>query len=543
MFMLKSKYWFVLLIIIPIILTNCAKRGTITGGPKDTLAPVMTSSFPENYSKKFEGNTIKLNFDEYVKVKDANKQVIVSPPLKKALTILPQGGVSKTLTLRINDTLQPNTTYSINFGQSIIDNNEGNPYTAFKYVFSTGDKIDSLSVQGKTRDALSQKNDDFISVMLYPAETFTDSTIYKEAPLYITNTLEKNSDFKLDFIKEGKYYMVALKDKSNNNKFDPIVDNIGFYDEIVSFPVDSAQVFNIRMFKEDLPFKVKRPAQQSTNKVSFGIGKTKYEDFTIEAELNHKKIETRYNRVAVDKDSIILWLPTLDITKDDSLHITVNNHGEKFTEAIKLKTMKQTDTLLVNIPRAVTVNFRENFVVKASTPIEVFDKEKVTIIKKDSTKIPFDFKLDKLTNQVDLIFEKEENQEYVATFLPNAIIDFYGKTNDTIVSKIGIPALKDFANLTITLNNVKSFPFILQLLDSNEKVIYEVYSTKETVFPFVAIQPNKYTVRIIYDTDKNKEWTTGSFLLKRQPEEVYYYPQVIDARANWEINQIIDLSE
>ncbi|UYW00805.1 Ig-like domain-containing protein [Flavobacterium agricola] len=540
--MFKSKYWFILLILVPIILTNCAKRGSITGGPKDTLAPVLTSSFPKNYSKKFEGKTITLTFDEYVKVKDANKQVIVSPPLKKQLSITPQGGASKTLTLRFTDTLQDNTTYSINFGESIIDNNEGNPYSAFKYVFSTGDVIDSLKLSGTTSDALSQTNDDYVSVMLYPAETFSDSTIYKETPLYITNTLEKNSDFTLDFVKEGTYYLIALKDKGRVNLFDPAVDKIGFLDEPITFPVDSTTTFNLKMFQEIEPFALKRPAQQSNNKVSFGIGKTKFEDFTIDAELNNNKIETRFTRVT-EKDSILLWLPELEIQKEDSLKIKLSNLGETYEQALKLKTMKQTDTLVVNIPKSSALNFRDNFTITASTPIETFDATKVTLLKKDSTAVPFEVVLNKLNNKVELLFEKHENEVLTATFLPETLVDFYGKANDTIVAKINIPVYTDFANLNITVENIKEFPIILQLLDSKEKVIYEAYSEKETEFIFNAIEPNKYTVRIIYDTDKNGEWTTGNYLLKQQPEEVYYYPQVIDARANWEINQTITIPQ
>jgi len=540
--MFKSKYWLILLFLVPIILTNCAKRGNITGGLKDTLAPVLLSSFPENYNKKFEGTTIKLNFDEYVKVKDASKEVIVSPPLKKPLTILPQGGTSKTLTLRINDTLQPNTTYSINFGQSIIDNNEGNPYTAFKYVFSTGDTIDSLSVKGTTSDALSQTDDDYVSVMLYAAETFTDSTIYKEPPLYITNTLSKNSNFTLDFVKEGTYYLIALKDKGKANLYDPAVDKIAFYEKPITFPVDTTEVINLKMFVETEPFSIKRPEQKSNNKVNFGIGKTKYEDFTIEALLNNEKIATRFTRVN-KKDSIQLWLPPLEIGKQDSLQIKLTNAGENYEYALKLKTLKQIDSLQISAPKNLKLNFRDQFTLTPSTPIENFDKSKISIVKKDSTPIAFEPVINKLDNTIELLFDKEEKEVYTATILPNAIVDFYGKANDTLVSVLAIPDYRDFANLTIDLENVKSFPFIIQLLDSKEAVIYEAYSEKETQFIFDAILPNKYTVRIIYDTDKNKEWTTGNYLLKQQPEEVFYYPALIDARANWEINQTINLKE
>lgn len=152
--------------LLAVIVTSCAKRGTITGGDKDTIAPVLSASFPKNFSTNFNGKEIKLVFDEYVKLKNVNKQLIVSPPFKNQPEILPTNA-SKTITIKIKDTLQPNTTYSLNFGQSIEDNNEGNPYQQFKYVFSTGTYIDSLKMNVKVKDALEKKVDNFVSVMLY----------------------------------------------------------------------------------------------------------------------------------------------------------------------------------------------------------------------------------------------------------------------------------------------------------------------------------------------------------------------------------------
>lgn len=118
-------------------MVSCAKRGSITGGLKDTLAPVLTMSFPKNYSTDFKAKEIKLTFDEYIKLKNTNKQLIISPPMKYEPLIYPTN-VSKYINIKIQDTLLPNTTYSFNFGQSITDNNEGNPLNQFKYVFSTG---------------------------------------------------------------------------------------------------------------------------------------------------------------------------------------------------------------------------------------------------------------------------------------------------------------------------------------------------------------------------------------------------------------------
>ena len=138
-----------------LIIVSCAKRGSISGGLKDTIAPVLKVGFPKNYSTSFTGQSIKLTFDEYVKLKDINKQLIISPPIAKKPQILPLTA-SKTVSINFLDPLEPNTTYSLNFGQSIEDNNEGNPYKQFKYIFSTGTFIDSLSISGNIKDAYNK---------------------------------------------------------------------------------------------------------------------------------------------------------------------------------------------------------------------------------------------------------------------------------------------------------------------------------------------------------------------------------------------------
>ena len=241
----KSIFKFLCLIFL-VIMASCAKRGNITGGTKDTIAPVLKASFPKNMSTNFNGKEIKLVFDEYVKLKNINKQLIISPPMKRQPDILPQNA-SKILTIKIKDTLQPNTTYSFNFGQSIEDNNEGNPYSQFKYVFSTGPYIDSLKINVKVKDALEKKVDNFVSVMLYEInEKFNDSTIYKETPKYITNTLDSLKVVSIENIKAGKYLLLALKD-NGNNKFNPKSDKIGFQKQYITIPNDT--VFEVELFK------------------------------------------------------------------------------------------------------------------------------------------------------------------------------------------------------------------------------------------------------------------------------------------------------
>lgn len=261
MFLKYSKYTVVFL---TIFLVGCAKRGTISGGYKDTIAPVLNASLPKNFSTNFKGNQIKLVFDEYVKLKNVSKQLIVSPPFKNQPEILPTNA-SKTITIRINDTLQPNTTYNLNFGQSIEDNNEGNPYPQFKYVFSTGTFIDSLKLNVKIKDALENKTDNFVSVMLYELnEKFNDSTIYKETPRYITNSLDSLKMVTLDNLKAGNYLLVALKD-NGNNKYNPKTDKIGFQKQPITIPSDT--IYEVELFKEKLPFKAINISQETKNKL------------------------------------------------------------------------------------------------------------------------------------------------------------------------------------------------------------------------------------------------------------------------------------
>ena len=200
------------LVVVSLIFSHCANRGTASGGPKDELPPVIIKSIPENFSLNFDSNEIIIYFDEYIKMKDLQKQLIISPLMDPEPDITPVGSASKYIKIKILDTLQANTTYAFNFGESIADNNEGNLFPYYKYVFSTGDYIDSLSVSGIVTDALNKETDERIAVLLYEVDsTFTDSILYKKKPKYISNT-DSVSSFNLENIKAGTYLLAALKE-------------------------------------------------------------------------------------------------------------------------------------------------------------------------------------------------------------------------------------------------------------------------------------------------------------------------------------------
>ncbi|MEC7263262.1 MAG: Ig-like domain-containing protein, partial [Bacteroidota bacterium] len=250
-------------------LWQCAKRGSPTGGPKDVTPPKLIRSEPENFTINFKETKIRLYFDELIKLQDVQNQLVVSPPFKHAAEITPQGTPSKYIELVIKDTLRENTTYTINFGQSIQDNNEGNPNSFLTYVFSTGDYIDSLSVSGAVKDAFNRKADEFISVMLYEMDsTYNDSTIYKSPPLYITNTGDSLPFFELKNLKAGQYALFALKDANKNNMYNQGQDKIGFIQDTVTIPTDS--IYLLTLFKEMANYKASVPSFVAKNKIIFG---------------------------------------------------------------------------------------------------------------------------------------------------------------------------------------------------------------------------------------------------------------------------------
>ncbi len=515
-------------------MASCAKRGTITGGEKDTLAPVLKMSFPKNLNTNFKGNEIKLTFDEYIKLKDLNKQLIISPPMKNEPLITPTS-VSKYITIKINDTLQPNTTYSFNFGQSIQDNNEGNSYNQFKYIFSTGAFIDSLTLNGKIKDAFDKEVASFVSIMLYDVNNkFKDSVVYNESPRYVTNTLDSLKTFKLENLKAGKYLLVAMKDYNSNNKFNPKKDKIGFNNQFITIPNDT--VYEIKLFKEVLPFKAFKPTQSSGNRLILP-----YEGNAKNVKITLKKgteilptIITKFPK----KDSLQIWYNPL---KTDSLSLVVAQNKYKSDFYFKIKDQKK-DSLKIRAVQIGVLNFRERFALESATPLTQFDNSKIKIRNKAAISVEFKLEYDVFNQQMIFDFKKDPSEEYTFKIMPGALTDCLKQSNDTLTYKVNTRSFADYGNLTVELRNVKHFPVIVELTTEKGEILATEYSENSTKIEFNLLSPNIFTLRLIYDKNKNKEWDSGNYLEHRQAEEVIYFSSEIDVRANWDVEQVFDVS-
>jgi Bacterial Ig-like domain len=540
---MRSHYFkFINIFLIVLIVVSCARRGRPTGGPKDEDSPIMVTAEPPFETTNFDKKKIKILFDEYIKLKNVGKQLIISPPLKYKPIVSPLGTASKILEIEILDTLKPETTYIFNFGTSVQDNNEGNILYNFKYVFSTGDYIDSLSLKGTIRDALSNDVDKEVSILLYKIDsTYNDSLIYKGLPNYIANTLDTVT-WNITNIKKGKYLLAALKQKNYDYKFKPKTDKIAFYPELIDIPVDSSASFELSLFKEILDYRITRPSEVSKQHIVFGyegIVKDLKVDLLSKVPDDFKSVEA----FEADKDTLNYWFNTADL---DSLQFKITNYLRDTTYVdtvvVKLRA-KEFDSLIVGGNKRGSIKLKENFKMLSNQPITKIDTSKIQIVDKDSVKIPFKAIISDFKTELLLKFDKIPSNYYKIKMLPQAITTFFEQSKDTFRYRVSTKRITDYGSIFLTLKGVKSYPLIIELVNSRGKVVQSQYVEKLRELSFRSLNPSKYFIRAIYDNNKNKKWDTGNFLERIQPEKVIYFPKQMDVRANWEVSEIFDLSK
>lgn len=521
-----------------LLFSNCAKKGAPSGGPRDSIPPLIIKSNPENFTTNFSGDEIRIYFDEYIKLKDLQQNLIISPPLDYQPIITPLG-TSKVLKIKILDTLKENTTYSINFGKSIVDNNEENEFEYFKYIFSTGAYIDSLTVSGRIEDALLLKPTAPTTVMLYEiTEEFTDSIIYSEKPTYITITKDSTQTFELSNLKEGKYLLLALQEKINNYIFEPKKDKIGFVNEVVSTPNDST--YRIAIFSELIDYAIARPSQVSKHEILFG-----YEgqvDTLDVIPISNVPAEFEYRSFfGARKDTLhFFFKPAIDIEQTDTLEFLTRNRSQLDTVIVRMRDLFA-DSLRITRLGRTTVIPRDTLKLQLNLPLEQLNEEHIKVMNKDSMPVSFQTAIDRRYNIASIIFDKTDEQQYSVAIFPNAFVDYFENTNDTLSYGIRTTELSDYGELGMRLENISNFPVLVELVNSKYKVVASEYLNSNEELYFDYLSPDQYYFRIIFDTNQNGRWDTGSFLQKRQPEKVIYFPKPIDIRTNVYINEIFTL--
>jgi len=568
------------ILLLTILISACATVVRPTGGPKDITPPVVLSSNPKDGSKNMHKSEIVIKFDEYVILKQLSKQMVVSPQMPEKPIVSISG---KKLTIKLPDSLRENTTYTIFFGDAVVNFKENLPVHNFSYVFSTGNIVDSLELQGVAVNSFDHSTLEDLFVMLYKSSD--DSVIYKNTPYYLTKA-ESNGNFYLNNLAPGKYQVYALKDNNRNYIYDQITEEVAFYDSLV-VPYHPSEYNNIdstiKLKNTDIPAPInlftftEEPKETKfitkkiypPNKVLFTFNRA-VEDFRIEALDFTPKSDWHFDVYGLNKDSITCYL--LGINKDtikialfdgntalDTLELVLikkkrkNNSRGTGLFGRKSKKEKQDTIIKKVIPKiSYTHNasgsfpFFSDIELKFRVPISAYDFSKIELYKKrDTLWVPIKVKAflsDTISKQrVKLKAVFEERKSYKLLIRDSCFFDLYNATNDTLKTLFTTTEIREYGSLMVNIKYKDEHPLIVQLLNSKDVIIREdiIYSNKLITYPYLA--DGKYKIKGIIDRNLNGKWDSGDLIKKIQPEQILYINNIIDIRANWDNEQLWEI--
>lgn len=537
---------FSLLMLTILTVISCARQGSPTGGPKDETPPVFLKADPDTLATNVDVNLQEatINFDEYILLKEYSKNVVVSPSFQIPPIVTPQALAKKNISIKFQEPLLPNTTYSFNFGDAIQDFNENNKLSNFQYVFSTGSFIDSLKVTGRVNSSYDFKLPEKILVGLYKVDsTYKDSIILQKKPYYIARANDKG-EYQLNYLASGKYKLIAFEDKVENVMYDYGKERLAFHNEPIE--LNANQQINLNLFNQKPDYRKPEASFKQEGLIVFKTtGAT--DDVTITPV--GKEFKTAYIQKFPRQDSINFWFnPKVDtiVGRSAKLNFKVQ-HKDQIDEVSALYSKSNTERKLefkaINDQKLAP---NKPFKIQANAPIKSLDLSKIYVFK-DTLSIPFKVSIDTVNAQnLNFAFEKNLDEKFEVNIYPNALTDVLGEKNDTLAYPIKMGTRGDFGHLKLTLQNTPSKPFILQFLktDKDFTVIEEIYNpANKNYFEFNFIEPGEYLFRLLVDENENGKWDTGDYLSGKQPEPIYLYPEPIKIRAMWDATETWVLGE
>ncbi len=510
-------------IVIALTLFSCAQIVPLTGGEEDNNPPILQQAVPENYSTRFNSRGIMLEFDEYFKFD--SRDVSVNP----GLTTQPQFRTKgKRIYIELGDDLEPNTTYSINFGNAIRDVAEGNIRKNFKYVFSTGEFIDSLEYRGNVVSAKEGIPVKDAVVGLY--RNLDSLAPYTTQPNYVGITNEKGW-FSIENIKEGTYQVFALSDENGNYQYEETTESIGFLDhEVVLDTLSSdASMVELAIFRktpEKLVCKDKTGYKEGYGRLVFNrpldqenfqfLQPEKVEEVVWSAHHDSLVFYTKYK---VDRADFILTQPS---GTKDTVKLDMRNTLAQFQLSKPI----------------VTHDHREPLPLKFNTIIKQFYEEDFDLLQ-DSTRLPITLSIDqKHPNQLYIWASLEPNSSYTVKLDSASIMDAVDRGVKPAQFSFKTHKENYFGNLVINVITSKLENIFIDLIDEKGQVV----RTSDSFYGANAIHfddlpPGKYTARLVYDVNFNNRWDTGDYMKKLQPERVVNMGRIIDVRTNWSLNE------
>ncbi len=573
-----------------LLLSRCAHPVSPTGGPKDTEPPVVAACDPPNSAVNFKSKSIRIDFNEFINLKNPVAEIFISPPLKSPIDTKLRG---KSLVVKLADSLAPNTTYSITFGNAIADLSEGNVLKGFNYVFSTGAFVDTLSLQGTLQSAFDHtpQKDVFIELYINNNDTLPfDSLPIRVPPYYITKTNDQGN-FMFHNLQKAPFKLFALADQNGDLIFNQPSEKIAFSDSL-------ANPYYITVAKPDTskteqpkvpPVKVKNiDSLRKTDSIhkadsikrSFliypayplflfeendSIQRMLHASFPLEGMAmlvfrypvrNLRVVPLNFDSVtpwhmeefSAKRDSVRIWItrPNVDslvakVMVDNKIADTIR------LELVKKESQKKSQKKAKGIQLAMGTSasafglnqFKNKLIITFSYPLTRWDFSRVLLIAKKDTIHPEIKLVDSLKRKILILHKWEEETSY-RVLIPDSV--FFGIQNishDTVRLDFRTKGEKDFGNLILTMNMEKRpGQYVVQLTNEKESIVFEEHTIQGSgILHFNFMAPGKYKLKAINDRNGNKRWDTGNYKLKIQPEEVMYFPKTIEIRSNWDVEE------
>ena len=565
------------------VIYSCANIGSPNGGPYDETPPKFVSSTPVPNQINYTGKKIEILFDELIQIEKPSENVIITPP-QMELPVIRSAG--KKAVIELKDTLKPNTTYTIDYTNSISDNNEKNVFENFSFAFSTGDIIDTLEVSGVLLNAENLEPMPGITIGLH--NNLEDSAFVK-LPFVRTSRTNDKGQFTIRNITPGTYHIFALNDVNRDYKFDQPGEDIAFLDSVIvpsfelttrqdttwkdSLTIDTIRTvgytrffpdnIELRLFKEKFERQYMVKPERPDEKYFTLRFNTKLDTVPVPVPINFTPEDSTWYFVQQTEGgtAVNYWLADSTVWKQDTLQVQVS-----YPKSDSLNILRpQTDTVQLVLRRRPAEKKKKKkkdepdpivflgMQVDAPSSMDLFDTISVTFNEPvlDINKEMFflDQKIDTVWNTVDFDFFPDSTnslnyfirrpwkygEEYRIEVDSAAIHSLYGKWNDFFTGEFKIKKEDEYGYLYLNINGVDTTAFV-ELLSSGDAPVRKA-KVKDGGVLFMDLKPDKYYARIVIDTNGNGVWDTGNYIEKRQPEEVYYSPKMYEIMQNWQVEE------
>lgn len=579
---------------IGFLLNSCANKGYPEGGPRDVTPPHVIAEQPVSFSKNFKRKNINIYFDEFVALKNINEKFIISPPQNKKPRVRLR---ARYIMVEFEDTLRPQTTYSLDFADAIVDNNEGNPLGYYRYVFSTGNVIDTMELSGNVVNAGT--NEPVLNAYVFLYENTADSVPLKEIPAYMGRT-DSSGFFRITNIRETDYKVVAVMDENRDYKYTPEGEQVAFLDSLVRpvvFPVVHTDTLEndsvvtreylaygpnnlyLRMFLEtSTQLYMVDEGRKERELLNFVFSIPGKNDFAI--ELLDTVVEGKWYlpEVSSGGDTLNLWIRDSVVYRRDTLnfrltYLRTDSTGIQvpYADTVKLvytdkKTQEKNkrkkkeqekpkiEFLKIDLGIGQEQDVNTGFYLEFDRPVTEDFMQAIRLSEKvDTVYEPVDFTLREDSIRIRRFYVEKKwkpEAQYQLQIDSAAIRDIYGHINDKVEKKFKVKALESYGMLNLSVEGTDG-QAIVQLYKPDSKktekgdkifnVVAEKIVDKDGEITFDFLHEGKYRLRAILDKNRNGKWDPGLYLEKRQPEEVRYLPVEINIKQNFDVEQHFDL--